>query len=126
MSSALTDVCNLTPDTLARFLSFYIARTKFEDTGLKLDAVSDFTKIVLSAVQEVEWGATITYGQLAAKIGRPSAVRAVASALGRNPYPFIIPCHRVIASDGSIGGYAWGRELKRALLAHEGAILKIQ
>ncbi len=126
MSSALTDVCNLTPDTLVRFLSFYIARTKFEDTGLKLDAVSDFTKIVLSAVQEVEWGATITYGQLAAKIGRPSAVRAVASALGRNPYPFIIPCHRVIASDGSIGGYAWGRELKRALLAHEGAILKIQ
>ncbi|MDE6397235.1 MAG: MGMT family protein, partial [Muribaculaceae bacterium] len=101
-------------------------RVRFEDSGLSLDRVSNFTKAVLLAVMEIEWGTTISYRGLADRIGRPNAVRAVASALGRNPYPFLIPCHRVVASDGSLGGYAWGRELKAELLAYEGVILKFQ
>jgi methylated-DNA-[protein]-cysteine S-methyltransferase len=83
---------------------------------------------VLDAVTGVPWGRTATYGEIARRIGAPRAARAVGGALGRNPISLLIPCHRVIAGDGTIGGYggdAWGsREerlaIKRALLAREG------
>jgi methylated-DNA-[protein]-cysteine S-methyltransferase len=83
---------------------------------------------VLDAVASVPWGRTASYGDIARRIGAPRAARAVGGALGRNPIGLLIPCHRVIAADGSIGGYGgdgWGsREerlaIKRALLAREG------
>ena len=83
---------------------------------------------VLDAVATVPWGRTASYGEIARRIGAPRAARAVGGALGRNPIGLLIPCHRVIAADGSIGGYGgdgWGgREerlaIKRALLAREG------
>jgi O-6-methylguanine DNA methyltransferase len=83
---------------------------------------------VLAAVAAVPWGTTASYGEIARAIGAPRAARAVGGALGRNPISLLIPCHRVIAADGSIGGYggdAWGsREdrlaIKRALLSREG------
>ncbi len=80
---------------------------------------------MLEALQEVPEGDYVTYRELAERIGRPDASRAVGQALGRNPIPILIPCHRVIATDGSLGGYsgAGGVETKRALLEFEGADL---
>lgn len=83
---------------------------------------------VLGAVGDVRWGETASYGEIARRIGAPRAARAVGGALGRNPVTLLIPCHRVIAADGTIGGYggdAWGsREAalgrKRTLLLREG------
>jgi methylated-DNA-[protein]-cysteine S-methyltransferase len=83
---------------------------------------------VLAAVRDVRWGETASYGDIARRIGAPRAARAVGGALGRNPITLIIPCHRIIAGDGTIGGYgggAWGDreahlDLKRALLLREG------
>ena len=80
-----------------------------------------FQRAVWSALGTIACGETISYGDLAARAGHPSAVRAVGTAIGRNPLSVIIPCHRVIAADGSLAGYAGGLERKRALLAHEGA-----
>jgi methylated-DNA-[protein]-cysteine S-methyltransferase len=80
---------------------------------------------VWNALKEIPRGEVRTYSQLAASIGHPKSARAVANACGKNPYPVIIPCHRVIRSDGSLGGYSaeGGVELKRQLLIEEGAPL---
>ena len=64
-------------------------------------------------------GKTCSYGELAAAIGKPMAQRAVASAIGRNPISLLVPCHRVLRSSGALGGYHWGLEIKRQLLAAE-------
>ena len=68
---------------------------------------------------EIPDGRVITYRQLAASVGRPRAVRAVANAVGANPIAWLIPCHRVIRSDGGLGGYRWGVERKRKMLQWE-------
>lgn len=79
----------------------------------------DFTKRVLNAVKKVGYGDLITYSQLASAIKNKNAVRAVGNALGKNPVPIIIPCHRVIRTDGSIGGYGPGVNIKKKLLRIE-------
>jgi methylated-DNA-[protein]-cysteine S-methyltransferase len=87
---------------------------------------------VLGAVRDVRWGETASYGEIARRIGAPRAARAVGGALGRNPVTLLIPCHRVIAADGTIGGYgadAWGSrgdalDRKRTLLRREGVTLQ--
>lgn len=81
-------------------------------------AGSTFDRQVWQALVEIPWGETVTYGELAARLGRPGAARAVGSANGRNPVAILVPCHRVVAS-GGLGGYAGGLEVKRWLLAHE-------
>src|SRR5699024_2824679 len=80
---------------------------------------SAFDLEVWSALVTIPYGETITYGELAARIGKPSAARAVGSANGRNPVAILVPCHRVVASGGGLGGYAGGLARKRWLLAHE-------
>ena len=75
-----------------------------------------FQTRVWAALREVPYGATTTYGALAASIGRPSAVRAVGAATGRNPCCLVVPCHRVVGADGSLTGYAGGLDRKRSLL----------
>ena len=92
-------------------------------SGLRLDwsRCSGFQRSVLSALARVPRGETITYAQLARKLNRPGAARAVGRALARNPFPIIRPCHRVVRSDGTVGGYAGGPRMKRALLQLEGA-----
>jgi methylated-DNA-[protein]-cysteine S-methyltransferase len=80
-----------------------------------------FQRSVWEALRAIPYGETTTYAQLAAAIGRPRAVRAVAAAVGRTPVPIIVPCHRVVGSDGSLTGYRGGLERKRALLELEGA-----
>lgn len=82
---------------------------------------TDFQRAVWSALQEVPPGQTWSYGELARHIGRPKAARAVAQACGANPIPLVIPCHRIIAADGRLGGFSAGLDRKRWLLAHEGA-----
>lgn len=79
-----------------------------------------FQRAVWAALCEIPYGTTVSYGALAQRLGRPGAVRAVGAANGRNPLPIVIPCHRVVAGDGTIGGYSGGFAVKRALLALEG------
>jgi methylated-DNA-[protein]-cysteine S-methyltransferase len=83
---------------------------------------SDFRRAALVRLRdEVGPGAVVTYGALAAKIGRPRAARAVGSACATNPVPIIVPCHRVLPGGGGVGSYGGGPARKRQLLAHEGA-----
>ena len=86
---------------------------------------TDFQHSVWSALQRIPYGATRSYGEIAEELGNPKASRAVGRANGTNPICVIVPCHRVIGSDGSLTGFAYGEELKRLLLEHEGALLKI-
>jgi methylated-DNA-[protein]-cysteine S-methyltransferase len=80
-----------------------------------------FQRAVWQALLTIEHGETLTYAALAARVGAPRAVRAVGGAVGRNPLSVVIPCHRVVGSDGSLTGYAGGLDRKRALLRLEGA-----
>jgi methylated-DNA-[protein]-cysteine S-methyltransferase len=82
-----------------------------------------FQREVWKALREIPVGETTTYGELAARVDRVSAVRAVGAAVGRNPVSVIVPCHRVIGRDGSLTGYAGGLDRKRALLELEAAML---
>jgi len=82
-----------------------------------------FQRQVWQVLREVPAGTTTTYRELAAKIGRPQAMRAVGQAVGANPVAVIVPCHRVLRSDGAISGFRWGVERKRQLLAREGVVL---
>src|SRR5208283_2077845 len=78
-----------------------------------------FQRQVWQSLREIPCGTTVSYGQLAERIGRPSAVRAVGLANGANPVAVVVPCHRVIGSNGSLTGYGGGIERKRWLLNHE-------
>jgi methylated-DNA-[protein]-cysteine S-methyltransferase len=80
---------------------------------------TEFQLLVWSALREIPAGRTLSYGALAAKIGRPAAVRAVGAANGANPIPVVVPCHRVIGADSSLTGFGGGLERKRWLLTHE-------
>ena len=81
-----------------------------------------FQGIVWKSLTQVEYGSTVSYSEQSNTIGRPSAVRAVASANGRNPISIVIPCHRVIAASGGLGGFAGGLDAKRWLLSHEESV----
>ena len=80
---------------------------------------TDFQKAVWREVRMIPFGETATYQEIAQRIGRPDAVRAVANAVAANPLALLIPCHRVVRTDGSIGDYHWGKDLKRQLLEWE-------
>jgi O-6-methylguanine DNA methyltransferase len=97
----------------------YLARrrTRFE---LRLDLRgTPFQRAVWDALLDIPYGASRSYAEIARRIGRPNAQRAVGSANNANPVALVVPCHRVIAADGSLGGYAGGAELKARLLAME-------
>lgn len=90
------------------------------DFDLPLDpAGTDFQRAVWEALRAIPYGGTRTYGEIAAAVGRPKAVRAVGQANHVNPLPIFIPCHRVVGKNGALTGYAGGLDLKRALLALE-------
>lgn len=94
------------------------------DSGLsKRAGISEFCRKVLTAVSQVKRGEVMTYGELARRIGKPGAARAVGQALNSNPWPVAIPCHRIVPSNFpiDIGGYKGGVEMKRRLLTEEGA-----
>src|SRR6185436_19485170 len=81
-----------------------------------------FQQLVWQHLRNIEFGTTISYGELARRIGRPSASRAVGAANGKNPISIVIPCHRVIGANGSLTGYGGGLDRKRWLLNHEGRV----
>ncbi len=92
-------------------------RTEF-DVPMEFDGTA-FQKEVWAELTHIPYGTTISYGELARRVGRPKGPRAVGQANGRNPIPIIVPCHRVVAGNG-IGGYGGGLPMKRTLLATEG------
>ena len=116
--------------TASRELDEYFAgrRTAF-DVPVDLADVSAWDRLVLDGARRLTYGEVTSYGGLARAIGRPRSARAVGGALGRNPVPLMVPCHRVVAGDGTLGGYGGGGRgararllaVKRSLLALEGA-----
>ena len=90
---------------------------------LDLDGATDFEKKVWRAAREIPRGSVVTYGELARRIGKPGAARAVGRALGRNPVPVAVPCHRIVGANGRLTGFSapGGVELKARLISHERA-----
>ncbi len=110
---------------LARQIDLYMKgeRIDFRDVALDLSCLSPFTQQVLSEVRKIPYGETRSYGWISRRLGFRNAGRAVGQALKANPIPIIIPCHRVIREDGSIGGFTLGTNIKRRLLSIEGIAL---
>ena len=106
-------------DQAAAELREYFGGTRRSFTTPLEPRGTEFQRAVWAALADIEFAGTRSYGQLAAAIGRPRAVRAVGAANGRNPLSLFLPCHRVIGSNGTLTGYAGGLERKRWLLAHE-------
>jgi O-6-methylguanine DNA methyltransferase len=107
---------------VARELAEYFAGRR-RDFTLAVDPPgTPFQRQVWSELARIPYGGTLSYGELARRVGRPSASRAVGAANGANPIPIVLPCHRVIGADGSLTGYGGGLPIKRALLALEGAL----
>jgi len=131
-SKAITEVSWLKNDPVTRLTS---TNPIIKETCIQLDEYfagkrqtfdlpllpkgTDFQQTVWKQLQEIPYGKTVSYSQVAKAINRPKACRAVGSANGKNPITLIIPCHRVIASNGGIGGYASGIEIKKQLLELE-------
>ncbi|HEB76473.1 MAG TPA: methylated-DNA--[protein]-cysteine S-methyltransferase [Nitrospirae bacterium] len=99
----------------AQFREYFEGRRRRFDIQIALSG-TEFDKKVWLALNEIPYGETRTYKWLAERLGIPRGVRAVGRALGRNPLPIVLPCHRVIQSDGGLGGYSSGIEIKRRLL----------
>ncbi|HSU73816.1 MAG TPA: methylated-DNA--[protein]-cysteine S-methyltransferase [Terrabacter sp.] len=109
-------------DLLARELDDYFAgRRHGFDVPLDLRLARGFRRAVLQHLEEIPYGSTESYAQVAAAAGSPRAVRAVGSACATNPLPIVVPCHRVVRSDGALGGYLGGMPAKERLLALEAA-----
>ena len=111
-----------TPTTQSDTMAHTVERVIFEgyDHALKLDLWgTNFQKVVWQEVMRIPFGQTASYQEIADRVGNPRDVRAVASAVARNPVAMLVPCHRVVHSDGTTGEYHWGRELKQKLIAWE-------
>jgi len=103
-----------------QLLEYFDRRRTAFDVPVDLGRLTTFQRAVLAAAAQLEFGEVATYTDLARRIGRPKASRAVGNALGRNPVAIIVPCHRVVRSDGTLGGYTGGLRYKQALLDIEG------
>jgi methylated-DNA-[protein]-cysteine S-methyltransferase len=136
MYEARKMVSKLHPDATESFTPFKTIRTLLDrylqgrevDFEIEVDIshLGTFTQKVLNELRKIPYGETRTYGWLAKKAGKPGAARAVGQALKRNPIPIIIPCHRVIRDNGTIGGFSMGINIKERLLALEGVQIKKQ
>jgi methylated-DNA-[protein]-cysteine S-methyltransferase len=123
LSPRILESAAVTDDARRELEEFFAGeRTRF---GLKVDRrlIQGIARDVLRATSKIPYGELSTYGGVAKQIGRPTAARAVGRALGSNPIPVVIPCHRVIGAGGALTGYAGGLERKVALLELEGSIL---
>ncbi|MEN6626839.1 MAG: MGMT family protein [Candidatus Sumerlaeia bacterium] len=106
-------------------VNYFRGEPAAEPPALDWTGASDFDRKVWRACSRIGFGRTLTYGELAGAIGKPDAARAVGGAMGRNPLPILVPCHRVLARGRNrLGGFSGGLALKRWLLAHEGIDLK--
>lgn len=96
------------------------AKKPFPWELIHLTTGTKFEQKVWKELWKIPYGKTVSYQDIAKRVGSPKAVRAVGQANKKNPFPIVIPCHRVIASDGNLGGYAYGVEMKKKLLRLEG------
>jgi methylated-DNA-[protein]-cysteine S-methyltransferase len=126
-------------DVVARLFGTRVLRSPLDDVRRELDEyfegrrqvfelpidlrVAPFHEQVLTELARIPYGHTDTYGALAKKVGRPHAARAIGTVMHRNPIPIVLPCHRIIGSNGSLTGYGGGLDAKRRLLELEGALL---
>ena len=110
-------------ERVARLLKKYASgeSVDFDDLPLSLVGMTNFQKQVVAACRASPWGETVSYGELAARVGHPGAARAVGTVMRKNRVPLIVPCHRVLAADGKLGGYSSpaGLAMKKRLLALE-------
>jgi methylated-DNA-[protein]-cysteine S-methyltransferase len=104
---------------------YFEGRRKRFDLPLDWTLTRGFVRRVLRATARIEYGEVRTYTQVATRAGSPRAVRAAGNALGANPIPVVVPCHRVVRTGGNLGGYGGGVERKEFLLGHEGAVLDV-
>jgi methylated-DNA-[protein]-cysteine S-methyltransferase len=108
-----------TREAAAQLRAYFAGDLQSFDLPLRAEG-TDFQQAVWSALRQIPYGEVATYGDIARRVGRPTASRAVGAANGRNPIAIVIPCHRVIGSDGTLTGYGGGMWRKRWLLSHEG------
>jgi len=126
----LPDLSSCAPDagqpvlqqTKQQLQGYFAGQRRQFDLPLNLATGTAFQQAVWQALLSIPFGATCSYGQVASRIGKPNAVRAVGAAVGRNPFTIIVPCHRVIGTNGSLTGYAGGLDRKTALLQQEGVL----
>jgi len=103
-------------------------RVSLDDVALDMEGVQPFHRRVFELARTIPAGRTSTYGELATRLGDPGSARAVGEALGRNPFPIVVPCHRVLAATGKLGGFSahGGATTKRRMLIIEGALLELE
>jgi O-6-methylguanine DNA methyltransferase len=111
--------CDLSRELESRLRAYFEGRRTAFDLPFALETPA-FTTEVLETVARIPFGETLSYGEVAGAVGNPRAARAVGQAVGANPLPILIPCHRVLASSGRIGGFGGGLSWKRFLLGIEG------
>jgi methylated-DNA-[protein]-cysteine S-methyltransferase len=107
-------------EPMRQLAEYFAGKRKNFDLPIDLRFASEFTRKVLAETGRVSYGQVRTYLDIARRLKRPQAARAVGNALGRNPVPIVIPCHRVVATGGKLGGFTGGLDVKRKLLAIEG------
>jgi methylated-DNA-[protein]-cysteine S-methyltransferase len=106
------------PEAVAQLRAWFDGTRRAFDLDLEPRG-SAFQRTVWDALLDIPFGETTTYGEVAARVGRPGSARAVGHAVGRNPIGIVVPCHRVVGADGTLTGYAGGLDKKRWLLEHE-------
>jgi methylated-DNA-[protein]-cysteine S-methyltransferase len=114
-----------TADIVHQLRAYFAGERRRFDVRLDLRHITPFQRRVLMAAARVPAGQVVSYGEIARRIGQPRGSRAVGQALGHNPIPIVIPCHRVIGAGGRIGGYTGGLGIKRKLLRLEGALAAV-
>jgi len=110
-------------EALGQLAEYFQGDRRQFDLALDLSAGTPFQQRVWQGTADIPFGEVRSYGELAAAIGAPGTARAVGQALGANPVPIVVPCHRVVSADGGLGGFALGLRIKRALLRLEGHAL---
>jgi methylated-DNA-[protein]-cysteine S-methyltransferase len=112
---------------LVALLEKFVRRERVDfDVPFDLGNISDFSRRVLLEVKEIPYGTVRNYGSIGRRLGYPSAAQAVGQAVGKNPIPIVIPCHRVIRSDGTLGGFGMGLRLKEQMLSLEGVTIPLK
>ena len=111
----------LTDLTSSQLAEYFSENREVFDLPLAFSG-TEFQQNVLALVAEIPFGKTISYSELAHRYGNPKTIRAVAAANGKNPFAIVVPCHRVIGTNGKLTGYEWGLDKKEWLLRHENAL----
>ena len=110
-------------EAITQLAAYYAGERSGFDLPLDLQAGTAFQQSVWDALRRIPRGGTTSYAELARRLGKPQAARAIGAAVGRNPVSIVVPCHRVLGTDGTLTGYAGGLERKTALLRLEGALM---